>query len=132
MQATQFKKGALSGVAAQRFMPIGSTRLCDGYLYRKISAKPGPWTVNWKLEHVLIWERAHGPLPAGSCLWFTDGDRRHVALANLELHTRAENMARNSIHRWPEPLKNTVMLLGALHRQIRRRTRDGQHDRRSA
>jgi HNH endonuclease len=128
MKETQFKKGALP----HTYMSVGSTRLVDGYVYRKVTdVRNVPWTVNWKPEHVLIWERVHGPLPAGHCLWFIDGDRRHVDLANLELHTRAENMRRNSIHNLPEPLAKTIQLLGALTRQVRRRTREEQ-DRRPA
>lgn len=46
MKETQFTPGTLNGMAAQRFKPIGSTRMVDGYLYRKLSAVPGPWTVN--------------------------------------------------------------------------------------
>jgi len=129
MKLTQFKKGALP----HTYMPIGSTRLVDGYMYRKVTdVRNVPWTKNWKPEHVLIWERVHGPLPEGHCLWFTDGDRRHVDLANLELHTRAENMRRNSVHNLPEPLAKTIQLLGALNRQVRKRTRDEEQDRRSA
>jgi hypothetical protein len=129
MQETQFRKGGLP----HTHMPVGSTRLVDGYVYRKVTdVRNVPWTVNWKPEHVLLWERVHGPLPAGHCLWFKDGDRRHVDVANLELHTRPENMARNSVHNLPKPLAQAVQLLGALNRTIRRRTRDAEHDRRSA
>lgn len=127
MKETQFKKGALP----HTHMPVGSTRLVDGYVYRKVTdVRHVPWTVNWKPEHVLIWERVHGPLPAGHCLWFTDGDRRHVDLANLELHTRAENMARNTMWTiYPRPLAEAVQLLGALNRQVQRRTREEQDGR---
>jgi len=123
MRETQFKKGARSGKAAAHWMPIGSTRLVDGYVYVKVADVPNvPYTVNWLPLHRLEWERVHGPLPAGHCLWFTDGDRLHVDVANLELHTRAENMARNSVHTLPKPLAQAVLLLGALERQLRRRT----------
>lgn len=132
MKETQFKRGMLNGVAALRFMPIGSTRLCDGYLYRKISTKSGPWTVNWKLEHVLIWTQAHGPVPAKHALAFRNHDRTDVRLDNLELITRRELMARNTVHNLPKPLAHAVQLLGALNRQIRRRTRGEEQDRRSA
>lgn len=132
MRETQFKKGVLNGVAAQRLKAIGAMRLVDGYLYRKTSARPGPWTVNWKLEHVLIWETAHGPLPAGHVVVFRNHDRTDVRLDNLERITRRELMARNSVHNLPEPLAKAVQLLGALNRQIRRRTRDEEQDRRPA
>lgn len=126
MKETQFKKGQLNGVAAHRFMPIGSFRIADGYLYRKISAVPGPWTVNWKMEHVLVWARAHGPVPSGHALAFRNRDRTDVRLENLELLTRRELMARNTVHNLPKPLAQTVQLLGQLNRQIRRRTRHAE------
>jgi len=132
MKETQFKPGVLNGVAKRRFKPVGSTRLVDGYLYRKISAVPGPWTVNWKLESILVWERAHGPVPAGHALVFRNHDRTDVRLENLDLITRRELMARNTVQNFPKPLALAVQLLGALNRKIRRRTRDGEHDRRSA
>jgi len=122
MKQTQFKAGALNGMALQRFKPIGSTRIVDGYLYRKVAAVPGPWTVNWKLEHVLLWERERGPVPAVHALVFRNRDRTDIRLENLELITRRELMARNSVHNLPKPLAQTVQLLGALKRQIRRRT----------
>lgn len=122
MKETQFKKGALNGVAAERFKPIGSTRMVEGYLYRKVSAVSGPWTVNWKLEHVLVWERARGPVAAGHVLVFRNHDQMDIRLENLELITRRELMARNSVHTLPKPLAQAVQLLGALNRQIRKRT----------
>ena len=118
MTETQFKPGHRSN-----WMPIGSTRLIDGYLYRKVSDVPNVvHTVNWKVEHVLIWERAHGPVPPGHALAFRNHDRTDTRLDNLECITRRALMARNTIHNLPEPLKQTVRLLGALTRQIRRRT----------
>jgi hypothetical protein len=129
MRQTQFKKGALP----HTYMPVGSTRLCDGYVYRKLSdVRNVPWTVNWKLEHFRIWEQVHGPVPAGHALAFHNGDRTDVRLDNLELITRRDLMRRNSVHNLPPALKQTVQLLGVLNRQIRRRTGRGQQDRRSA
>jgi hypothetical protein len=118
MKQTQFK----AGHGGTNTMPIGSTRLCDGYIYRKISAIPGVWTRNWKLDHFLVWETAHGPVPSGHALAFKNGDQTDVRLANLECITRRELMARNSVHTLPKPLAETIQLLGAITRQIRRRT----------
>jgi len=132
MKQTQFKPGARSGKAAQHWLPIGSTRLMDGYVYVKVADVPNvPYTVNWLPLHILEWERVHGPMPAGHALAFRNRDRTDARLENLELITRRELMARNSVHRLPPALKQTVMLLGALNRQVRRRTRDAEHDRRS-
>ena len=44
---------------------------------------------------------------------------------NDELITRAELCRRNSIHNLPAPLKQTIQLLGALKRQIRKRDHAG-------
>jgi hypothetical protein len=129
MKDTQFKKG----VPSRNYMPIGSTRLIDGYVYRKVSDVPNvPYMVNWKAEHVLLWERAHGPVPAGHALVFRNRDRADIRLDNLELLTRRELMARNTVHSLPPPLAQAVQLLGALNRQIRRRTRDAEQDQRPA
>lgn len=122
MKETRFKKGALNGAAALRYKPVGSTRVCDGYIYRKVADTRGvPWTRNWKQEHVLVWEAAHGPVPTGHALAFKNGDRTDIRLDNLELLTRRALMARNTIHNLPKPLAATIQLLGALNRQIRRR-----------
>lgn len=123
MRETQFRKGQLNGVAALRFKPIGSTRLVDGYLYRKVAAVPGPWTRNWKLAHLLLWESLHGPVPAHHVVVFQNGDRTDIRGDNLKLIHRRELMARNSVHNLPKPLAQTVQLLGALRRQINRRTK---------
>lgn len=119
MRETQFKKGGLP----LNNMPIGSTRLVDGYVYRKVSAVPKvPYTVNWKPEHHLIWIAKHGPIPVGSALKFIDGNPQNVRLDNLQLISRSQLLARNSIHNLPPELKKTVQLLGALTRQINKRT----------
>jgi hypothetical protein len=136
-KGTHFKAGGRS--AETRFrkgeslnrMPIGSTRwIGDGhsdrrYLYRKVSDVPlVPYTVNWKAEHHLRWERYRGPVPEGYALVFRNGDRSDVRIANLELITRRELMRRNTIHRLPPELVEVIRLRGALVRQIRRRSND--------
>ena len=127
MQETQFKKGQPT-----KWHPVGSTRLVDGYVYRKISdIRNVTWTRNWKPEHVLLWEAEHGPLPAKHALAFKNGDRRDVRPDNLECISRRELMRRNSVHNLPAPLVQTIQLLGALKRRINRRSREEQ-DRRSA
>jgi hypothetical protein len=99
MKETQFKKGQ----ANHNVMPIGATRLVDGYVYLKVAeVRYVPYTVNWKPLHVLNWERANGrPLPADSACASAIGDRLNCALENLELITRAENMRRNTSTTYP-------------------------------
>ena len=131
MKETQFKKGHVG----TRTRAIGDTRLVDGYVYRKISNIPGVWTRNWKLEHFIVWEAVHGPVPHGYALVFKNGDRPDIRLENIELITRAENMRRNSVHNLPKPLKDTIRVLGTLKSTITKRTKANarkEQDRRSA
>lgn len=123
MQETQFKPG----VPSRNYMSIGSTRLVEGYVYRKVSDVPKvPYTVNWKAEHHLLWVTAHGAIPPGYVLAFRNGHKLDVRLDNLELIPRHQLMARNTIHNLPKPLAAAVQLLGQLNRQIRRRTTHAQ------
>lgn len=127
MRDTQFKPGMRSGQAAAHYMPVGSTRLIDGYVYRKITDTPNvPYTVNWMPEHHLVWVAAHGALPPGHVLMFRNGDPMDIRLDNLDCVSRRTLMARNSVHNLPPALAQTIQLLGALHRRIRRSGDDAQ------
>lgn len=122
MAETQFRKGARCGKAALNYMPVGSTRLIDGYQYTKLSEVPCvAYTVNWKPTHVLLWQKHRGSVPKGHCLVFRDGNRANITLANLECISRKENMRRNSIHNLPPPLAEVAHLRGVLTRVINHR-----------
>jgi hypothetical protein len=127
MKETQFKKGARNGVAVRLYKPIGTERISkDGYLERKVNDDL-PLQARWRSVHLIVWEQEHGPLPKGHAVRFKNGDRTDIRLENLECITRRELMARNSVHNLPKPLVETIQLLGALNRQIRRRTANGEH-----
>ena len=130
MKETQFRKGQRSGAAAAHYKPLGAERLIHGYRYVKVAEVPNvPYTVNWKLVHVLNWERANGrPLPAGHILRFRDRNKLNVAVGNLELLTRRENILRNSLHNLPKELAEVMQLRGALVRQINKRIRNEKQD----
>ena len=81
-------------------LPIGSLVVkSDGYLWRKT----GEGKREWRQEHRLVWEAAHGPVPSGHLLIFLDGDRMNTKLENLALVTRAENAQMTTRH-----LRSTV------------------------
>lgn len=131
-KATQFKPGHRGGKAVALYRPIGAERISkDGYLERKIS-DGFPLQKRWRAVHILNWEAVNGPLPAGHALVFRDRDKANVAIDNLELITRRELMARNTIHRLPPELKEVVNLKRALTRVIngkeKDRERTEQHD----
>jgi hypothetical protein len=132
MKETQFKKGERRGVAAKLWKPIGTERISkDGYLERKINDDL-PLQRRWRAVHLLLWESVNGPLPRAHAVAFKNGDKTDIRLDNLELITRRELMARNTVHNLPKPLAQTVQLLGALKRKINRRSRNEEQDRRSA
>jgi hypothetical protein len=72
-------------------MPLGSERInAYGYVEIKYSEKSGPPNNRWKGKHVLIWEKANGPVPEGHVVIFADGNRRNFKLRNLVLVSRKE------------------------------------------
>lgn len=128
MKDTQFKPGVRQGIAARNWRPVGTVLVdSDGYLRVKVrEARPGEAygfgnSRAWPQLHRHAWERVHGPVPPGHAVFFRNGDRRDVRLENLQLVSRRELMARNTVHNLPKPLAQTIQLLGALNRQIQRR-----------
>jgi hypothetical protein len=123
MRETQFKKGERRGVAVRLYKPIGTERISkDGYLERKTNDDL-PLQARWRAVHLLLWEAAYGPVRKGHAIAFRNGDKRDIRLDNLECISRRELMARNTVHNLPKPLAETIQLLGALKRQIQRRTK---------
>lgn len=107
---TRFKAGQMP----HNHMPVGSEKLADGYVWVKL-AEPK----TWKQKHHLVWKAAHGSYPPkGFLLAFRDGNQQNTALENLELISRQEWMRRNTIHQYPEPLKEVIRLSAKLRRKL--------------
>jgi len=122
--ATRFKPGrGRDGRAAAVYQPIGSEVTRDGYLYRKVTDE-GPMHRRWKPVHVIVWEAANGAVPAGHVLAFRDGHAAHCVLENLELITRRQLMARNTVHNLPPALVEVIRLRSVLERKINRTERN--------
>lgn len=116
---TRFKKGQ----NPHNWHPIGHERLTkDGIWERKV-ADTKVKSQDWRPIHVLVWEQCNGPVPEGHIVVFRDGNRENFDPSNLECISRAENMRRNSVHRLPKEVAELVQLMGALNRQINKRTR---------
>jgi len=121
---TRFRPGQRQGRALALWQPIGALRInADGYLQRKINDDK-PYYKRWRAEHLLVWEAANGPLPAGHAIVFKDGDRFNFAIDNLECIPRRELMKRNTVHRHGHEIAALTQLRGALKRQINRRTKN--------
>lgn len=129
MRENQFRKGN----RPHTWHPVG-TILTDAEGYQRIKVREGqPGEATgfgnvrvWPLLQRHAWETAHGPVPKGHVIAFRNGDKRDIRLDNLECISRRELMRRNTVHRLPKPLAETIQLLGALNRQIRKRSRNAK------
>ena len=115
---TRFKQGNVSARWDPEIYQVGALRL-NSYGYVDMKIKQGLRA--WRAFHVILWEDAHGPVPSGFCLRFSDGDALNIELDNLKLISRVDNMRLNTLHRYPEPIVRAYQSLGALRRQINRR-----------
>jgi hypothetical protein len=138
-KGTNFKAGGRSaetrfkpGHRSHTWQPVGSYRVVTdrkGYqeVQIKINDDPGPTHVRWKAVTRLAWEAEHGPVPEGHAVVFRAGMRTvnpaEITADKLELVSRAELMRRNTVHRLPREVAQTVQLLGALRRRINNSTR---------
>jgi hypothetical protein len=87
--ATEFKPGhrpvtqlPLGSVAIRSFRRHGNQRA-----FVKV-AEPN----RWRERALLVWERAHGPIPKGFVIHHLDRDPLNDAITNLQLQTRAEHL----------------------------------------
>lgn len=88
-RGTEFKKGN----RPVNWKPVGSERITkDGYLEVKI-AEPR----TWRAKHLVEWEKANGPVPAGCAVMFADGNKQDISLDNLVLVTRKQLAVLNKI-----------------------------------
>lgn len=122
---TQFKPG----FTPHNWVPVGAYRInAEGYLDRKTHESRG--ARNWEGVHRLVWVEAHGPIPAGHAVVFKPGRRTNVlqeiTLEALDLVTRGELMRRNTIHRYPPELKQTMKLVARVKRIIKERADEEQ------
>lgn len=127
---TQFKKGAMSGAAQHNYVPIGTLRVtADGALERKVTDDPSVYPARrWKPVARLVWEAAHGPIPADHLVVFRPGLRtvrlEEITLDRLECISRAENARRNHPRNRSPELARLVQLKGAITRQVNRIQRE--------
>lgn len=116
---TQFKRGQ----DPHNTHPIGSYRLDkDGTLQRKISNDKGNNSVRWRGVHELVWVEANGPLPPKHIVVFRPGTRTNVleqiTVDKVECISLADNMRRNTLHRYPKEIVDVIRARGVLNRRI--------------
>lgn len=120
---TRFQAGR-PACTAPNYLPIGALRVtANGALERKVTDDRSIVSSRrWVSVARLVWEDAHGPIPAGYSVVFRPGRRttdvEQITPDALELLTRAELMARNTLHRYPTEIVQLIQLRGALNRKI--------------
>lgn len=73
-----------------------------------------------------VWQDHHGEIPEGYLVVLKDGDNFNTSIENLECISKAENMLRNTIHRYPEDLKKDILKLRKLNRIIKKLRKNGK------
>ena len=116
---TQFKKGG----TPLNTLPIGSYRIDDqGTLQRKINNNHDSNSVRGRGVHELVWVEANGPVPPKHIVRFKPGMRtqklEEITLDKVECISYAENMRRNSLHRYPKEIADAMRARGVLNRRI--------------
>lgn len=125
MAETQFKKGERGNT----WKPLGSERIDSkqGYILVKVSdGQP----LNYRAKHNIVWEEANDPIPKGYCVTFKDGNKLNCSLVNLELITREQLMLRNTMHNYPEPVRQQIHALAGFRRKLNNHAK--KQNRRSA
>lgn len=121
---TRFAPGAMP----HNNVPVGTERVTDDGIRQRKVRDDGPAHRRWKSVHSLIWEESNGEIPPGHIVVFRDRNTEHLVLENLELVSRAENMRRNTFHRYPPELKDTIRQLNKLKRAISEASDEKQND----
>lgn len=119
---TRFKPGRMP----HTWKPVGTYRLRQEkngvvYLERKIS-DTGYTPRDWMAVHRMVWEAEHGRIPPGHVVVFRPGRRtavlEDITLDAVELISRQELIRRNSIHRYPPELRETMRLIGRVKSRL--------------
>lgn len=113
MKRTQFKKGAMPHNTLHD--GAESVRVAKGraYIWVRVAVN------KWREKHRLVWEQHNGPIPKGHNVQFRNGNSLDVRIENLYLVARQEQMKHNSIHNYPDEVKQAIRIVGRVKRKIK-------------
>lgn len=105
--------------------PVGSERVWDGYVQRKIK-DVGPSKQRWRWLHLINFEAVNGPLPAGHVLKCLDGNTQNTEASNwvavpkgvLSRLNGGPRQKRLCFDRAPPELKPTLMAIAVLEHKL--------------
>lgn len=122
---TQFKPGQMPHTT----VPLGSLRVVREqtgarHLEQKVSDMPNPNHRRWVPVSRLVWEAAHGKVPAGHIVVFKPGMAtcvlEEITLDRLDCISRAEHAKRNHPRSKSPEIGKLIQLKGAITRQVNR------------
>ena len=93
-EPTQFKKGNMPA----NHKPVGTVSVRNNYkkdqkyVYEKVG-EPN----QWRMKHILEWEKHHGPVPKGKIVIFLDGNVLNTDISNLMLIERKVHVRMNQL-----------------------------------
>jgi hypothetical protein len=111
---TMFKKGS-KPMNTQPIGTIHQRKDTGGKMYQYIKLSDS----NWQLLNRYTWEQHNGPIPKGLIVVYKDGNYLNNDINNLMLLTKKENMARNTIQRFPTELQSLIKLNCKLNKKIK-------------
>lgn len=109
LQKTMFKKGQKPHNTRNEG---DESKSKYGYTYVKVADN------DWRLKHRVVYENVNGPIPADHIVVFKDNNLTNFDINNLLLISKADNMLRNTIHQYPEPVQEIIKLNNKLKKQI--------------
>ena len=74
----------------------------------------------WRPKSHIEWEKVNGPIPKGGVIRHISPNTLDDSHGNLMLITKAQNMQENTIHRYPEEIKTTIMAITKLKKIIKK------------
>jgi hypothetical protein len=111
---TMFKKGS-KPMNTQPIGTIHQRKDTGGKMYQYIKLSD----CNWQLLNRYTWEQHNGPIPKGMVVVYKDGNYMNNDINNLLMITKKENMARNTIQRFPTELQSLIKLNCKLIKKIK-------------
>jgi predicted transcriptional regulator len=124
--ATRFKKGQIHHNA----VGFKDGDIVTRHSHKDRNQPPYKWIRlgkgKWEMYHVNIWKEFNGPVPDGHIIVFKDKNTMNTTIDNLECITKAENMIRNTLHRYPEEIKKSIQTLAIITRKINRHEKQNQ------
>ncbi len=113
-KSTRFKKGHKPHNA----LAEGKEVLRKDKSGRKYVLVKAPGSRKLQLKHRVVYETHHGKIPPKHNIIFKDNNTLNTNIENLECISDSDLMSRNTLHNYPQEIKELIYLKGAINRQI--------------